>query len=184
MQNDNTQLWIETLSAFRDHGPLTAAELYPLVPIASTRSQTTDLVGKFYRRNGYLDCAAVDERPLRYAINNTGLAKLNELTAEQPAPQEDLALQRSEQQLLKRVAELEPAEPWEFDQEHDPIVRDLATLRFSPDIPLYREGRERAGRLRYLAERLEGIRPTEGNNIAADLRETADMLDKLTEVVA
>ena len=182
MKNGNTiptALWVETLTSFRDHGPLTAAEAFDKIGIAADKGQTTGLIGKFHRRNGYLD-RVTEEKPYLYAINDAGLAKLVELTS----PQEDPALQRSEQRLLKRVAELEPAEPWEFDPETDAIVRDLATLRFSPDIPLYREGRERSGRLRYLAERLEGIRTTEGNNIAADLRETADMLDKLTEVIA
>ena len=178
---ESTQLWIETLTAIRDHGPITAADAFDKIRIADDRTQTTGLIGKFFRRNGFLDRIS-EEKPYRYILNSAGSAKLDELLSETSAVEP--ALKRSEKSLLKRVAELEPAEPWEFDPEQDPIVRDLATLRFSPDLPLYREGRERAGRLRYLAERLEGIATTEGNNIAADLRETADMLDKLTEVIA
>ena len=180
INNKSNELWRETLQAIADHEPIGARACVGHVTIATDPEQVVSLIGKFARRNGYIEAVDADEKPKRYILTDAGREKLNELNelsnSEQP-------ISEVEKKLSKRIAELEPMQPWEFEPETDAIVRDLATLRFSPDIPLYREGRERAGRLRYLAERLERIRTTEGNNIAADLRETAGMLDRLTEVV-
>ena len=83
-------------------------------------------------------------------------------------------------ELVRRVREAEPVQPWEiYDSNTDPIARDIDKIKFSADNELFVKGREHAGRLRYLAERLESIRTTEGNNIAANLRETADLIDML-----
>ena len=83
-------------------------------------------------------------------------------------------------ELVRRVREAEPVQPWEiYDSNTDPIARDIDRVQFSAKNELFIKGREHAGRLRYLAERLESIRTTEGNNIAANLRETADLIDML-----
>jgi len=172
-------LWLETLQAFQDYGPMAARDAYEYVKSSDDRTQVMSLVGKFNRRNGYLEQINASKNVKLYAITDAGVAKLEELKAgTKPA-----TIAKSEKKLLKKVAELEPVEPWEFNPEVDDVVRSLAALRFSPDIPLYREGRERSGRLRYLAERLERVSTTESLNVAVDLRETADMLDHLTEVV-
>ena len=178
MQNDT--LWLETLQAFRDHGPLTAKDAFDHVRAATERKQVVSLVGKFHRRNGYLDAEDRGSAPKQYRLTYAGLAKLERMLAsQQPDP-----VKASEQKLVKKIAELEPVQPWEFDPETDGVVRSLAALRFSPDQALYREGRERAGRLRYLAERLERVATVEALDVAEDLRETAGMLDRLTEVVS
>ena len=177
INNKSNELWRETLQAIADHGPIGARACVEHVTIAVDPEQVVSLIGKFVRRKRFLRVHDAMESPRRYVLTDAGREKLDELTNPMPP------ISEVEKKLVKRIAELEPVQPWEFEPETDAVVRDLATLRFSPDIPLYREGRERAGRLRYLAERLERLATTEGNNIAADLRETAGMLDKLTEVV-
>ena len=188
IHNSSNEFWRETLQALADHGPIAARDCVEHVTIATEPEQVVSLIGKFVRRKGFAKVHDEEERPRRYTITETGLAKLDELAPgtvfkDEGEEQQD-PIKRSEQRLVKRVAELEPAEPWEFDPEHDAVVRDLAALRFSPDTQLYREGRERAGRLRYLAQRLENVATVEAQNVAADLRETAGLIDKLTEVVA
>ena len=103
-------------------------------------------------------------------------------------------LTKSEKTLLANVAEKEPVQPWEFDPATDPVVKTLkrVTISFGKN-RLFTEGREHAGRLRYFAGRMEvvaanpnqktGVR-VEAANTAEWLRDTANLIDELTETAA
>jgi hypothetical protein len=167
----------EILQALEAHGPLTVREIYENTPSATERKQvskavhslsTSDqlkVVGKMKGDDARNDTGT----PLNlYDITDKGRERIG---GQKPTP---------EAELIRRVREAEPVQPWEvFDASTDPIVADINTIQFSAPNELFRTGREHAGRLRYLAERLESIRTTEGNNIAANLRETADLIDQL-----
>ncbi len=187
----NETLTQEVLTAFRDHDNLTSKECFDLCHIATERRQVSSLISKLLRSRAYLAeagyVAADDPRNdtgqqvRAYSITDKGKAHLDYLTAINKKPDADI-IEKAGRQLIEQVAQAEPIQPWEFEPAHDPIVRSINALHIGSDSLLYREGRERAGRLRYLAERLErvsGRNATEAGNVAADLRGTADLLDEL-----
>lgn len=157
---------------------MTVRHIFDAVPIATKRKQISKAVHGL-TTSGVAEKTGIDAETglVLYVITDKGRERLAELLGAPPQPK---PAKTPEAELIRRVQEAEPVQPWEiYDSNTDPIARDIDRIQFSADNELFRKGREHAGRLRYLAQRLESIRTTEGNNIAANLRETADLIDML-----
>lgn len=167
-------LHTQILDALAPGIPLTLYELHQACPIATDRRQVS--------------------RALHGLKNTNDVESVGKITADDPRNPSNTTLtlysitehgrtkivETPEQQLARKVREAEPIQPWEiFDLHSDHIVKDINALRFSKDSDLFRKSREHAGRLRYLAERMEATRTVEGVNVGKDLRDTADLIDQL-----
>ena len=172
----------EILSALSTGDAMTVRNVFDAVTVATERKQVSRAVHGL-TTNGTVQKAGIDSKTglVLYVITEKGQEKLKELLGESPPkPKPAKPENTPDAELVRRVREAEPVQPWEaYDSNTDPIARDIDKINFSADNELFIKGREHAGRLRYLAERLESIRTTEGNNLAANLRETADLIDQL-----